>query len=72
MYRSIHVMNMPRDVVLTKNVWERTQKISILKQVQTHFKAKLEKDVRTPFPHVPAPLHPSRCRESHIHRVAVA
>jgi len=39
-------------------VWERIQKIAILKQLQTHFKGKCKKDVRTPFPHVPAPLHP--------------
>jgi len=38
-----------RDVVVTKKVWEHTQKTShfktasFLKQLQTHFKAKLEK-----------------------------
>jgi len=47
-----------RDVVLPKKLWERIQKIAILKQLQTHFKAKREKGVGTPFPHVPAPLHP--------------
>jgi len=47
-----------RDVVLTKKVCERTQKIAILKQLQTHFKAKREKDVGSPFPRVPALLHP--------------
>jgi len=31
-----------RDVVLTKKVWERIQKIAILKQLQTHFEAKRE------------------------------
>jgi len=46
------------DVVLTKKVWERIQKIAILKQLQTHFKAKREKGVGTPFPRVPAQLHP--------------
>jgi len=44
--------------VLTKNVWERTLKIVILKQLQTHFKAKREKGVGTPFPRVPTPRHP--------------
>jgi len=29
-----------------------------LKQLQTHFKAQHEKGVGTPFPRVPAPLHP--------------
>jgi len=44
--------------VLTKEVWERNQKkLAILKQLRTHFKAKLEKGVGTPFPRVPA-LHP--------------
>jgi len=37
-------------------LWERTHKTAILKQLQTHFKAK--KGVGTPFPRVPAPLHP--------------
>jgi len=46
--------------VLTKKVWERIQKIAILKQLPTHFKAKREKGVGTPFPRVPAPLHPYR------------
>jgi len=41
-----------------EKVWERTQKIAILKQLQTHFKAKREKGVGMPFPRVPAPLHP--------------
>jgi len=27
-------------------------------QLQTHFKAKLQKGVGTPLPRVPAPLHP--------------
>ena len=39
-----------RDVVLAKKVWERIQKIDNLKQLQTHFKAKREKGVGTPFP----------------------
>jgi len=34
-------------------MWERIQKIDILKQLPTHFKAK-----REPFPRAPAPLHP--------------
>jgi len=38
--------------------WERIQKTAILKQLLTHFKAKNEKGAGTPFPHVPAPLHP--------------
>jgi len=33
-----------------KKVWERTKKIAILKQLQTHFKAKCEKGMGTPFP----------------------
>ena len=47
-----------RDVVLTKKVRERTKKIANLKQLQTHFKAQREKGVGTPFPRVPALLHP--------------
>jgi len=47
-----------REVVLTKEVWERTQKLAIFMQIPTHFKAKHEKGVGTPFPRVPAPLHP--------------
>jgi len=43
--------------VLTKKVWERIQKIAVSKQLQSHFKAKREKGVGIPFPHVPAPLH---------------
>jgi len=37
----------PSDVVLTKKVWGRFQKIAILKQLPTHFKAKGEKDLNT-------------------------
>jgi len=44
--------------MLTKNMWERFQKLAILKQLQRHFEAKREKGVGTPFPRVPAPLHP--------------
>jgi len=36
--------------VLTKEVWERTQNLAILKQFQTCLKAKREKGVGTPFP----------------------
>ena len=32
--------------------------MAILKQLESHFKAKHEKGVGTPFPRVPAPLHP--------------
>jgi len=39
-------------------MWERIQKIAILKQLPTHFKAKREKAAVTPFQRVPAPLHP--------------
>jgi len=39
-------------------VWESIQKKAILKQLKTHFIAKREKGVGTPFPHVPAPPHP--------------
>jgi len=34
------------------------EKPAILKQLQTHFKAKLEKGVETALPRVPASLHP--------------
>jgi len=37
-------------------MWERTHKIAILKQLQTHFKAKSEEDVKTPFPPPTTPL----------------
>jgi len=37
-------------------------KKAILKQLQTHFEAKREKGVGTPFPRVPAPLHPCPCQ----------
>jgi len=39
-------------------MWERIQKIAILKKRQTNFKAKSEKGVETPFPRVPVALHP--------------
>jgi len=39
-------------------MWERIQKTSHLKQLPTHFEAKREKGMGTPFPRVPAPLHP--------------
>ena len=42
---------------VNKKVWERIQKIAILKQLQTHFKTKRE-GVETLFPRVPVPLHP--------------
>jgi len=35
-----------------------SEKIAVLKHLQCHFKAKREKGVGTPFPRVPAPLHP--------------
>ena len=47
-----------RDTVLTRKVWEGIQKIAILKQLPSHFKAIREKGVGTPFPRVPNPLHP--------------
>jgi len=47
-----------RDVVIPKTVRERSQKLAILKQLQTHFRAKHEKGMGTPLPRVPAPLHP--------------
>ena len=40
-----------------KKVWERTQKLAISKQLQTHVTAKREKCVGTLFPRVPALLH---------------
>jgi len=42
----------------TKKVWERIQKIAVLKQLPTHFEARREKGVGMPFPRVPATLHP--------------
>jgi len=47
-----------RDVVITKKMRERTKKMAILKQLHTHFKAKRQKGVGTPFPRIPAPPHP--------------
>jgi len=47
-----------RVAVLTTKVWERIQKVAISKQLSTLFKAKREKSVETPFPRVPASLHP--------------
>jgi len=46
-------------VVLTKKVWERIQKSAILKHLPTHFKAKREKGVGTPFPSVPSHYTPA-------------
>jgi len=46
-----------------KKVWERSQKLALLKQLQTHFKAKHGKGVGTPLPRVPAPLHPCMYRK---------
>jgi len=51
------ILYITRDAGLTKKVWERSQKLAILNQLQTHFKAKREISVGTPFPRVPAPLH---------------
>jgi len=47
-----------QDAVLTKKVLDASKKRAILKQIPTHFKAKREKGVGTPFPRVPAPIHP--------------
>jgi len=44
--------------VLTKRCGNAPRKLAILKQLQTHFKAKHEKGVGTEFPHVLAPLNP--------------
>jgi len=38
-------------------------KIAILKQFRTHFKAKREIGVGTPFPRLPASLHPCTKRK---------
>jgi len=46
-----------RDAVLTKRCGKASEEIAILKQFPTHFEAKCEKGVGTPFPRVPAPLH---------------
>jgi len=43
--------------VLAKEVWESTQKLAILKHFRTHFEAKHEKGVGTPFPCVLATAH---------------
>jgi len=42
-----------------KGVGTHPKKLAILKQLRTNLKAKHEKGVGTPFPRVPAPLHPS-------------
>ena len=47
-----------RDVVLTKRCENASKKTAISKQLKTHFEAKRDKGVGTPFPRVPAPLHP--------------
>jgi len=44
---------MLRDVVLTKRCGNAPKKLAILKQLQTHFNAKLQKGVGKPFPRVP-------------------
>jgi len=49
-----------RNVMLTKNVKERIQKIAILTQLPAYFKAKHEKGVGTPFP-----PHYTSARDSH-------
>jgi len=49
------------DAVVTKKVWERIQEIEVFKQLPTYFKARREKGAGTPFPRVPAPLHPWLC-----------
>jgi len=56
--------------VLTKKVWERIKRIAILKQLPTHFKEKREKGAGTPFPRVPAPLHPCLLFHTHLHNTA--
>jgi len=47
----------PRDVMLTKMVWERTQQTSHFKTASNTFQSKTRKGVETLFPRVPAPLH---------------
>jgi len=47
-----------RDVVLTKKVWERIQKITIVKQLPNLFEAKRKKGVGTPFPSRFRPITP--------------
>jgi len=42
-----NLIHTTRDVVLTNKVWAHIQKIAILKQLPTHFKAKREKGVGT-------------------------
>jgi len=41
-----------------KGVGTHQKKLAILKQLLTNLKPKREKGVGTPFPRVPAPLHP--------------
>ena len=48
------LLNVTRDEVLTKKVWERIQKIAVLNS----FQLILKQNVETPFLRVPAPLHP--------------
>jgi len=52
--------NTPKKLAILnkKGVGTLPEKLANLKQLQTHFKAKHEKGVGTPFPRVPAPLHP--------------
>jgi len=41
------------------------KKLATLKQLRTRFKAKHEKGVGTPFPRVPAPLHPDNIMQKY-------
>jgi len=63
-------MFLPRDVVLTKRFENASRKLAILKQLQIKFKAKHGKGVGTPFPRVPAPLHPWFCLQLILHSFA--
>jgi len=50
-----------------KGVGMLPKKLGILKQPQTHLKAKHEKVVGTPFPRVPSPPHPCPVRKNIVH-----
>jgi len=46
-------------------VGTHSKKLAILKQLQTNLKSKHEKGVGTPFPRVPAPVHPGHKSDEH-------
>jgi len=53
------MMMLFRDAVLTKKVWERTQKNKLfLNRFELILKQNMKKVVGKPLPRVPSPLHP--------------